>query len=87
MLGFEGKPAAGLRIAVVQMDRGTSNHFINAVEAVTDDGGRFEFDHLPASQPYAIFTPLSGKDAGPVVTTKKFTVPADGRSSSPNWAR
>lgn len=77
---FEGKPAAAARIAVVQMDRGASNHFIKAVEATTDAEGHFAFDYLPASQPYAIFTPLTGKDEGPVLTTKKFTVPADGES-------
>jgi hypothetical protein len=79
VLEYEGKPVAASRIAVVQVNRNAGKHFIKAVEAITDERGRFEFDHLPAAQPYVIFTPVMGNPTDLVLGTKKFMVPADGQ--------
>jgi protocatechuate 3,4-dioxygenase beta subunit len=75
-----GKPQAGVDIAVVQINRLAGGHFIKAVAAVTDERGRFEFSALPASQQYAIFSPVGERaqsetivnDYGYVLSTKLF---------------
>jgi hypothetical protein len=75
-----GKPQAGTDIAVVQTNRLAGGHFIKAVAAVTDERGRFEFSALPASQQYAIFSPVGERtqsesvvnDYGYVLSTKLF---------------
>lgn len=76
-LSSAGKPVAGARVAVVQMNRGVDNHFIAAVAATTNDDGEFVIDYLPPSQEYAIFSPV-GPDPqdGLVFATKRFTMPA-----------
>lgn len=79
-IAFAAKPVAGLRIAVVQETRTTGTHFIKAVEAVTDAEGRFAFAHLPANQPYVIYTPVMGNVSGFVLSVKRFGVPDDGAS-------
>jgi hypothetical protein len=68
---------AGLRLAVVQMDRGFGTHFIKAVGAVTDKDGKFAMARLPAGQSYAIFTVVEGEPQKFVITTKKFKAFAD----------
>ncbi len=74
-------PVAGVKVAVVQLDRTTDIHFIKAVGATTDGSGRFAFDNLPASQRYAIFSNVPGNPpTSPVLATKVFTVPGDGES-------
>jgi hypothetical protein len=71
-----GGPVAGVRIAVVQMDRSAGRHFIKAVGDTTDAEGRFVFDYLPADEDYAIFA-LVGEGPQPqVITTKKFRAAA-----------
>jgi len=84
------KPAAGLSIAVVQLERGSNDGiFVKAIGCVTDSEGRFEFQHLPPDQRYCIFSVvgeakrMSAKEADEatekrVLTVKKFKVPASG---------
>lgn len=86
-LVFNGKPAVGQRIAVVQTDRSAQRHFIKSVLAVTDIEGRFQFTALPASQEYVIFSLVGGSrgerhsDMPPLVLpTKKFQMPSDEKS-------
>jgi hypothetical protein len=76
-LQFEGKPASEVRVAVVQTNRFAGNFFIKAVSATSDAQGRFEFNNLPANQQYAIFSVVGEAPQKLVLTTKKFTVPAD----------
>lgn len=71
-LVLEGKPAEGIRIAVVQLDRSGTSHFIKAVGTTSDADGRFAFDSLPASEGYAIFTLVGEGAQEHVLTTKKF---------------
>jgi hypothetical protein len=76
-----GKPAAGVQVAVVQLERGAFGHFIKAVGSTTGNSGDFAFEHLPASQRYALFSNVSSNPpSSPVVETRTFTVPADGDS-------
>jgi hypothetical protein len=71
-----GTPAAGVKVAVVQIDRSAGRHFIKAVGDTTDVDGRFVFEYLPAAEDYAIFT-LVGEGPQPqVLTTKKFRAAA-----------
>ena len=79
-----GKPQPGVSIAVVQTDRGGRNHFIKSVLSVADHEGRFEFRSLPASQQYAIFSPVGGTDPSVdsaeqkrILSTKTFQCRAD----------
>jgi uncharacterized GH25 family protein len=76
-LVHDGKPAEGIRIAVVQIDRRVQHHFIKAVGAVTDAAGRFDFDHLPANEDYAIFTVVGDGPQKLVLTTKRFKARPD----------
>ena len=76
-LVHDGKPMAGLRVAVVQMDRGAGRHFIKAVGAVTDKDGKFAMTRLPANEDYAIFTVAEEGPQKFVITTKKFKAIAD----------
>jgi hypothetical protein len=73
----DGKPVSGLRIAVVQLERAAGHHFIKAVGAVTDKDGKFVFDHLPASEDYAIFTVVEEGPQKLVLTTKRFKAVED----------
>lgn len=80
----EGKPVPGMSIAVVQLERGTSDGiFIAAVGDVTDDNGRFQFRHLPPDQRYCIYS-LAGdakrSESSHILTTKTFSVPATGET-------
>ena|GEM_PF-1129420 len=76
-----GKPVVGVQVAVVQLNRDASGHFIKAVGAITDAAGKFVFENLPASQRYAIFSNVSGNSpTSPVLATRTFMVPADGAS-------
>ncbi len=68
----EGKPVAGARIAVVQMERESGRHFIQAVGAVSDKGGKIVFEHLPANEEYAIYTIAEGSPQPFVLKTKRF---------------
>ena len=80
----DGKPVAGVQVAIVQLDRNAGTHFIKAVGATTDDAGRFVFENLPASQKYAIFSNVSSNSpASPVLATRTLMVPADGASHRP----
>ncbi len=86
-LVFQGKPIAGQQVAVVQKDRSTQRHFIKSVLAVTDGDGRFQISALPASQEYAIFSPVGGghgeRGRNPmslVLSTKTFLMPDDDKS-------
>lgn len=82
----DGKPQPGMGVAVVQTNRSTDVLFIKAVSAVTDEQGNFHFWALPADQEYAIFSPVgqsdgeAHSDTRPIVTTKKFRVPEDGKT-------
>lgn len=82
----DGKPLSGADVAVVQTERGVDNHFIKAVLATTDERGVFHFQALPASQEYVIFSPVGQRDGEshsetrPIVATKKFQVPEDGKT-------
>jgi hypothetical protein len=69
----DGKPIAGLGVAVVQLERDAGGHFIQAVHATTDAQGEFVFEYLPPEQAYVIFTPIPGNDSGYVLTTKRFS--------------
>lgn len=78
-----GKPVPGMSIAVVQLERGTSDEiFIAAVGDVTDERGRFEFRYLPLDQRYCIYS-VAGEakrsDSPYILTTKTFSVPASGK--------
>jgi hypothetical protein len=73
----DSRPVSGLRVAVVQIERSGHHHFIKAVGGVTDAEGRFDFDHLPANEGYAIFTPVGDGPQPWVLTTKRFKVHAD----------
>jgi hypothetical protein len=79
-LAHFGGPVAGMRIAVVQMDRSSDNHFIKAVEAITDFQGNFALEYLPANQDYCIFTPVLGNKTDLVLTTKRFRAHSDGQT-------
>jgi Carboxypeptidase regulatory-like domain len=74
----DGKPVAGQRVAVSQIQRGSGGRFIRAVAALTDRDGRFEFTHLPSIQPYVIFSPVALGEFPLVLATKRFNVGADG---------
>ena len=77
----DGKPVAGVQVAIVQLDRNAGIHFIKAVGSTTDGAGKFVFENLPASQKYAIFSNVSNNSpASPVLATRTLTVPADGDS-------
>ena len=78
-LTFRGRPRADRPIAVVQVNRGRHDRiFIKAVLGTTNDAGRFEFNALPADEPYAIFTPVGSGVTGPVLATTLFNAMADG---------
>jgi protocatechuate 3,4-dioxygenase beta subunit len=81
----DGQPLSGVPLAVVQLNRRSSQHFIKSVLAITDADGQFAFRHLPADQKYALFSPVGdlGSDTGlnlttSVIETKTFQVPGDG---------
>ncbi len=74
-----GEPIVGLELAVVQLDRGMTSHFIKAVSAKTDENGAFVMNHLPANQRYAIFTCVAPGNVPLVLTTKKFSVDDNGK--------
>jgi uncharacterized GH25 family protein len=76
-LSHDGQPLANQLVAVAQIDRGMGHHFIKAVQAVTDSEGRFSFNHLPAAEAYAIFSPVGPGPMPMVLTTKRFTALAD----------
>jgi len=70
---LQGQPQPGQSVAVVQVNRGRFDRiFIKAVMATTDDDGRFQFKALPASEPYAIFSPVGKGVTGPVLPTMMF---------------
>ena len=80
-----GTPVAGMSIAVVQLDRGSSDDsiFVKAVGDVTDQDGRFEFRNLPPDQRYCIYSVVGEANrarakTARVLTVKKFNVPASG---------
>lgn len=73
----DGQPAAGVRVAVVQMNRSAGHHFIKAVGDITGRDGRYRFDYLPANQQYAIFTLVGEGPQELVLKTRKFNVHAD----------
>jgi len=54
----DGTPVAGMSIAVAQTDRRTTreNAFVQAIHAITDADGRFQFDYLPPNQQYCIYS-------------------------------
>lgn len=86
-LVYQGRPQPQQTIAVVQTKRLASTHFIKSVLAVTDRDGRFAFQALPASQQYAIFTPVGdgggAASLGPgelVLSTKTFEARGDGET-------
>jgi len=72
-----GQPMAGLAVAVVQTERDAGHHFIKAVGAISDKNGKFVFDYLPATEQYAIFTPLEQGPQKFVLTTKLFKARGD----------
>lgn len=71
-LVHDGRSAAGLTVAVVQLERTAGHHFIKAVSDVTNADGRFVFDNLPAAEDYAIFSPVGEGPQKLVLTTKRF---------------
>lgn len=77
-LTHNGHPKANQPIAVVQLDRSGSSHFIKAVLATSDLDGNFEFDYLPAAQPYVIFTPRGVPSTGYCIRTTMFNVDGNG---------
>ena len=83
---LKGQPQTGIRVAVVQTERGVENHFIKSVMTVTDRNGRFEFHALPANQPYVIYSPVGEADPqdskphAKILTTKRFNAFADSQS-------
>jgi hypothetical protein len=72
-----GKAVPGEKLAVVQMEREMGHHFIKAVAAESDAESRFVFDHLPASEEYAIFTIVGSEPQKLVFTAKRFKARAD----------
>ena len=52
----DGSPCPGLRLAVVQIDRDASRHFVGTVPAITDAEGIARFEHLPAADRFCIFS-------------------------------
>lgn len=77
-------PQQGVMINVVQTNRSLSGHFIQSISTVTDEDGRFEFHHLPASQQYAIFSRIYGTvpvstsaEVPPILVTKLFQCRGD----------
>ena len=79
-LVHNGQPCADQLVAIVQLERGVGHHFIKAVQATTDLEGKFAFDHVPASQPYVIFSPVGSGPSPFVLTTKRFTAFDNGKS-------
>ncbi|MCA9185478.1 MAG: hypothetical protein R3E01_21685 [Pirellulaceae bacterium] len=82
-LVHNGQPARAMDVAVVQVDRSAGDGiFIAAVGAVTNDDGSFQFDNLPASQKYCIYSVVGEARMGSsqlVLAAKTFLVPADGQ--------
>lgn len=75
-----GQPVSALRIAVVQVERGTGDNFIGAVEDTTDAEGKFVFEYLPAGQPFVIYTLIDGSGPEYVLSTKRFSAQGSGQS-------
>jgi len=77
-----GQPVAGMSIAVVQTDRGSSNGiFIAAVGDVTDAKGAFEFRNLPPEQQYCIYSVAGDAkrtQSDHILTVRTFEVPESG---------
>ncbi len=81
----DGKPVAGLSIAVVQTDRGSSSEriFLAAIGAVTNDKGEFEFRHLPPSEQYCIYSVVGDArrtESPYILSAKLFGVPGHGET-------
>ncbi len=80
-----GVPVPNLSIAVAQTNRILSPDngiFIAAVAAVTDIEGNFEFNNLPPSQQYCIYSVVGDAKRSAhdqVLTVKKFNVPGSGQ--------
>jgi hypothetical protein len=72
-----GQPVSGSRVAVVQTEQRASPYFIKAVGAVTDQDGKFTFDHLPAGEQYVVLTPVGEGPQKLVLTTKRFKTYGD----------
>ena len=80
-----GNPVAGMSVAVVQVDRGSSDDriFVKAIGCVTDRDGQFEFRNLPPDEQYCIYSVVGEANrtrakTSRVLTVKKFNVPATG---------
>jgi uncharacterized GH25 family protein len=75
----DGNPVAGLDVAVVQLNRFTTHHFIKAVPATTDELGRFRIDYLPPDEMYVIYTIVGDGDGDVVLRTSEFRAALDGK--------
>jgi hypothetical protein len=76
-LVHDGRPVAGLRVALVQMERSAGHHFVEPAGTTSDAAGRFEFDHLPANQDYCLFTLVGDGSQKLALPTKRFLAHAD----------
>jgi hypothetical protein len=76
----EGQPLANAQIAVVQTNRFSTNHFIKAVQGITDQQGDFVISALPGNQEYAVFTPIGSRTelGETVIQTKLFQAEVSG---------
>ena len=77
-LTFMNAPVAGRPVAVVQVNRGRQDVvFVKAVLATTASDGSFQFQALPADEPYAVFSPVRLGVDGPVLETTLFSAGKD----------
>ena len=75
----DGSPCPGLRLAVVQIDRDASRHFVGTVPAITDADGIARFEHLPAADRFCIFSETDPPQAL-VIETTLFKAPESGKA-------
>ena len=75
----DGKPCPGLRLAVVQIDRDASRHFVGTVPALTDAEGIARFEHLPAADRFCIFSETDPPQQF-VIETTLFKAPESGKA-------
>lgn len=76
-LVFQGQPVAGIKLGLVQEDRGMRS-ITTPLEIATDAEGIFSFDHLPPDREYTIYTLLQ-QDAQCVLPVSLVSAPMDGK--------
>ena len=75
-LMLEGKPVSGIKLELVQEDRGIGN-VVTPQQIVTAEDGSFRWDHLPPGIDYAIYS-LTGQDHDAALPVTIAPVPASG---------